>query len=533
MAKYRSRKDYSAIYAGDKQGFNLGIDNALFLRTEVSRGTFSVPRIGTQGKSIGDTAASTDISAGTDKKFKIALDGGSAIDVELTLAGLTTGTAIAAEMETKINAAMLAAALDARVWVLFDGGDDHYEVYSQFTGLTSAVVITDATADNVADDLKIGVANGGTESVGTDDQDHLLHTTGGTTFSQPQIPSAHRTDRFHGRQIRQKKVAEFDIDTYINMSGDAGDSLDTSVRTLLRAAFGKETVVPATSIIYEQGQDKVYFSIVAVSTIFGEYYTGGYVRDFTLDAPGDAPGTYKFTGKAEKASIAGISQANGIVSASTDWIANDGESKRYTENARVMLVDIDGRSITDGADGSLYVASLDHATHKVVLSSAVTAADDSYLVPWHPGVVQQTGRDNPYTDLEGSVKLDESLSTIDTTNINLALVNDHVDLDGYFGRDANAGYVAGNRCTMTQTISFDLSNENFAEVVQTRAFEGFKPIATIGATSGRHLVITSNKWTPAVPPIERPENGTTPMTLEGILEQSAPGNRDPIKLEYK
>ena len=183
--KYRSLIDYKEIYECDKEGYNLGLDASIFIRRETVQRVFERPRIGTQGSSIGAAAASTDISAGSDNALDVAVDGGALVNVLLNLVGANTGAAIASELETAINNALIAAGQDARVWVQFDGGDDHYEIYSQSTGLTSSVVVTDAGADNVADDLNLGTANGGTESAGTDDQDFLLYTTGGPTLEQP------------------------------------------------------------------------------------------------------------------------------------------------------------------------------------------------------------------------------------------------------------------------------------------------------------------------------------------------------------
>jgi len=119
----------------------------------------------TQGSSIGAASASTDISGGTDTTFKVTVDGGTQVDVTLTVASLNTGALIAAAMETGINAAI--AAEGGAVSVIFDDSDDHYEIYSRLTGTSSTVAIADGAANNVADDLKIGTANGGTEVSGS------------------------------------------------------------------------------------------------------------------------------------------------------------------------------------------------------------------------------------------------------------------------------------------------------------------------------------------------------------------------------
>jgi hypothetical protein len=534
--QYRSLVDYAQILAGNREGINLGLDGSIFVRQEATERVFNPPRIGTQGSSIGDTAASTDISAGSDDSIDIAVDGGAVVTATVTVAGLNTGALIAAALETAINTALAAGGQDARVWVIFDGGDDHYEVYSQSTGVTSSVVITNAGANNVADDLLLGIPNSGTEAVGTDDQDFLLYTTGGPTFDQPVESNAHRVGRFHNDIIRAKKVAEFDIDTMINMQGNAGDSLDTAVKLLLLSGFGTETINAGVSIDYTQGLPNLTFSMVRVSTIFGEYYTGGYVKDMTLDVPGDAPGTMKYTGMLADSSIAGIGLINGPVAASADVILSDTINKhvlRYTEDARVMVVKADGRTITAGADGSLTVSSINEGADTLTLSTTIDAEDQGFIVPWHPGAVQQTGRDNIYTDLEGSFKFDASGNSVCATNINLGLVNDHVDLNNCFGTDTNQGFAAGNRLTMTLGVTLDLSNENFGDLVQARKFGGFAGELIIGnPSSGRKLTITFPKWITGVPPIDLPENGVTPVTFEGVLYQSASGARDPILWSY-
>jgi len=536
--QYRSKVDYAQIIAGNREGINLGLDGSIFIRKEATERVFNPPRIGTQGSSVSAVSGSIDISIEpTPGEIDISVDGGAIVTASITTAGLTTGLLIAAALELAINTALSAGGQDARVWVAFNaGGPDQYTVWSQSTGITSSVVITDGTTNNLADDLNLGTGNAGTEVVGTDDQDFLLFTTGGPTFDQPVESNAHRTGRFHNDIIRQKKVAEFDIDTMINMEGSAGDSLDTAVRLLLLSGFGTETVTAATSIDYTQGLPNLTFSMVRVSTIFAEYYTGGYVRDMTLDVPGDAPGTMKYTGKLADSQIAGIGQINGVVAASTSIVLDDTINKhvlRYTVGARVMVVSADGRTITAGADGSLLVSIITEGSDTVDVSAPIDAEDDGFLVPWHPGAVQQSGKDNIFTDLEGSFKFDVSGNEVCATNINVGLVNDHVDLDNCFGTDTNKGFAAGNRLTITVGVTLDLSNENFGDLVQARKFGGLSGELVIGnPASGRKLTLTFPKWIVGVPTIDLPENGVTPVTFEGILYQSSAGARDPILWSY-
>lgn len=113
------------------------------------------------GTSFSDAAPSTDISGDTDDSFNIALDGQDPVLVTLTgLLSLDTGNAIAAEMQTQINAAVV----EGSVTVVFEDGI--YKITSAKKGAGSSVVVTDAVADNVAAALKIGLANGGVETAG-------------------------------------------------------------------------------------------------------------------------------------------------------------------------------------------------------------------------------------------------------------------------------------------------------------------------------------------------------------------------------
>lgn len=115
------------------------------------------------GKSVSAASPSTDISAGSDTNFKISVDGDTAETVTLTLTGLTSGAAIATEMQAKIRAL---GGNKAAVTVAYT---TVYTITSSKLGTGSHVVITDGSTASVAAALKIGAANGGTETAGTGD----------------------------------------------------------------------------------------------------------------------------------------------------------------------------------------------------------------------------------------------------------------------------------------------------------------------------------------------------------------------------
>lgn len=545
MTKYRAKNDYAALYAGDHHGFATGLEGFIFLRKETTQRSFLAPRIGTQGKSTSASTPSTDISAGTDTSFKIALRGATAITVALTVAGLNTGTLIAAAIESTTNTALAAAGSDHRIWCEFTGG--LYVIHDQETGTASTVVITNAASNNVADDLKIGVANAGVEVAGTDDSDFLLMTTGGLKFSQPIESNQHRSGRFHTGIVRKKKVAEFDFDTYVNMLGTAGASIDTSVQTLWENAFGQKVVNSGVSIDFNVTRPNFTMSMVKVGTVFAEYYTGGYVKGCSLKFPGNGPATVKWTGKAAQASASGLAQINGVVTASSTVVLQTGEASHYTDPQYdrdgttvvsaplVMVIDPDGRTILAGADGTLSILSLNRGTDNLVLSAAVSVGSLGFLVPWDPGAVQKTGTDQIYTDLHGSFQFDTGAAMVDVTEVTFDFANNTNDLDDRFGRDANVGAIYGQRADPKLSVKFDLSaGETLGQVLQARAFNSTAPKIILGdGNTARKLVITAPKWIPNVPPIDLPQNGPVPVTMEGMLYQSGPGAQDPVKVSFQ
>jgi len=121
----------------------------------------------TAGFHAGGSNPSVDISGGTDTSFRIQADSETSSSlITLTVAGLDSGATIAAAMQVAIRA--LGGAYSA-VTVTYEGSPitDYYLITSGITGAASAITITDATTANLADDLKIGVANGGASTAGT------------------------------------------------------------------------------------------------------------------------------------------------------------------------------------------------------------------------------------------------------------------------------------------------------------------------------------------------------------------------------
>ena len=182
------------------------------------------------------------------------------------------------------------------------------------------------------------------------------------------------------------------------------------------------------------------------------------------------------------------------------------------------------------------MASVNDSSNELTLSTAVDLSAGAYIVPWDPGAVQQTSKDAIATDLVGSFKWDYVAGSeiCSITSMSFSASNDHNDLDNRYGKDANQGYIPGNRLTMNLSVTFDLSSkESLGKVVRSRNFDGFKPEIILGdETSGRFLRIRGERWIPSVPALDVPENGPTPVTLEGTLYESAAGARDPVEYGF-
>lgn len=118
----------------------------------------------TAGTSVGAAGASTDMTAEVDNKLTIALNGGDPTEVTFDWTDCNSGALIAAQMQTAIRA--LGGAFE-NVSVTFD--TDHYIVTAAPNGSGSSVVITPSATASCTEELKLGVAAGGTETSGTGD----------------------------------------------------------------------------------------------------------------------------------------------------------------------------------------------------------------------------------------------------------------------------------------------------------------------------------------------------------------------------
>ncbi len=537
MVLYRSSRDYATQYASLKQGYEIGIEQSLYVKAEVTPGTAVAPAIGTQGSSISNSAPSTDISSGGSgvTTFRIAVDGGAVTSVTLTLTGLTTGLLIAAAIQSTVNTALLAAGLDSRIWATYTSS--LYKIYSQRIGTGSSVVITNGATNDVATTLKLGVTNTGVEAAGTNGTDYLFMLKGSHKFSQARNVSKHRTGRQSLSTIKSKKVLEGEIDTYINIDTSAGSpSLDTPLKLLIKQMLANQVSVTSTSENFSQLQaPSTYVSIYEASNITGALMNGCYAKSLEISLPGDGEAMYKFAykGRDEKACTA--AKLNGLVSASAAITVGSGESRNFEAGSLVMCVDTDGRTVTAGGDGTLSVSSLTHGSNLVTLSTTVTCSDLSYLVPYDPSVLGGLGGTNaPLVGLTGTVSFDNGSTTIDEIrSVSIKIDDKKEDLDKYYGFDTNQGYIVSNVCEIAVTVDINMTAQQYNKILRIKDDATFALKVVLGAAAGRRLEIVMPVVQFNTPSVDIPDSGSVPVSFSGFALQSSNEALDAITLSYK
>jgi hypothetical protein len=526
--KHRSVLNFGQQYNSFKNGYAVGIENFAFMREEVTPGTFNPPRIGTQGCSTSGATPSTDLSLAGDGTIVMSVDGGAPVTVSLTVAGLTSGALIAAAIETQGNLALGAAGQDGRIWVEYTGSV--YKIYAQKTN-TAGVVVSGGT---LADELKLGLANAGTETTGTDSPDWFWTTKMGIKHSQDFEMSKHKSGRQPSNIIKKKKMLEGDVELYVNMAGGSTVDIDDSVALLLQCVFGQKTV-GANSISFDQKQPpSTYFSILQGNNTFNRVANGCYVKNFTITLPGDGEASMKFTMKGRESKECSIGKVNGPVTASTSVILENGEAGNFEPDCRVMIIDADGRTVLAGVDGGLKVNAVDLTTHTLTLSSSITCLDGSFVAPWLPHVFGFGGIDNPVTGLQGSVSFDGGATTIEEIrSVEISVDPKTEDLDNYYGTDTNRGYVVGDRSEISVKVEMNLSASQFKKIQQSRRFESFSMKVVLGPANGRRLEIECPKVMYKIPGVEIPDTGTVPVTFEGFALQQVLGSLDAVLLSFK
>lgn len=533
MAKFRCSLNWADQYNSNKQGYASALELYPFVREETSPGVLNPPQSGTQGKSVSSALAITDISGITDNKFNIDIDGEGV--VEVTLANVAaTATDIAIELETKINEAYANANKDGRVWVIYNVSS--YEIYSQTTGSNSSVVITDALTDNIADDLDLGLANGGTETVGTDSNDWIYVTAASVNYSQEFEKSAHRSGRQATSIYRKKKMVEGSLEMYC-LLGQPNSSeiyMPNAMKTVLKSAFGNISYDETDIAVFDMKQPhKTYFSVLTANNVFSQVSNGAYIKTWGLECPGDDAAKITMDLKARDSKVTIPSKIQtGATSSTIALIA--GEEHRFEEGSLVMICSADGRTITEGFDGSLSVLTI--GTSQVTLNRSVTTETNGFLVPYYPlfGYNIPADKAQISTDLQGTVSFDGGATIVDTvTSCSVNVDPQLTDLDGYYGADGNRGFVDSSRTNITVSVTMHLTAEQASLIMKAKKFTEFSMKIVVGFPDDQKMIVECPKVIFKVPAIEIPEDGPIEVTLEGEALQTLTGQMDAVKVTFR
>jgi hypothetical protein len=214
-----------------------------------------------------------------DTKFKIQVDGDTQEEITCDFTDANTGTLIAAEMQSKIQAK---GGSKAAVTVVYGSGA--YTITSATTGKDSAVVVANGTAPNVADDLLIGVANGGNDVVGNwKDQMRVNIDDAGAQH----LTFDWATGGGVGVCNTPTKIAA-EIQRVIRLVGSGGYALATCTYGNSRYTVTSGTVGDSSSVVVTDGDDDITENL-RFGVDDGGSETGGHQHDtkFKIRADGD------------------------------------------------------------------------------------------------------------------------------------------------------------------------------------------------------------------------------------------------------
>lgn len=533
MAKLRSKINYATQYSSNLQGLMIGIDQKVFVKNETTAGTLAIPALGTSGKSTSAASPSTDISASSNVNFKISVDGGAVIAVQTVNTGLTTGALIAAHLETKINTALSAAGQDGRVYVDFTGG--LYIITSQKIGTSTSVVITAGDSLDLAVTLKLGVANSGVETVGTNGSDRLDCLSAKYSYKQEKVVSKSRTGRTAAGTLKRKKMLDGTIESYINIDTSLGSpAVDTAVDLMIRSILPNKTTDGSTYIKYDLGQPQtVYYSMLSATNIENGALNGCYNKTMEIDLPGDAEGKMRFEFKGRDKKGATIAKTNGVVSSSATITTVAGEADSVEAGSLVMCVDTDGRTVLYGFDGSLSVSSINSGANQIVLSSPVTLSTGSFIVPFTPDAFGGVGGTNaPMVELQGSVSIG-GVSVGLARSINVKIDTKVSDFDNIYGTDSNQGYVVAGQTDVKVKLEIIATPAELRRINKIKNDTNYAVLVTLGSASGRRLEISLPNVVFSVPSVDVPESGEVVIPFEGFAIDTAVGALDCISVSYK
>jgi hypothetical protein len=155
-----------------------------------------------------------------------------------------------------------------------------------------------------------------------------------------------------------------------------------------------------------------------------------------------------------------------------------------------------------------------------------------YLAYWEPAT--KTGIDNPQTGLVGTFTSSSIPGNPCVRSATITISNNHEVVDYCWGEDKLSGsiFVPASRLEVAVSIEMNLNADLVAFYNDVQALEAQDLNFVLGSSTSRHLEIDLPKVIFQVPSIEVPENGSIPVSFEGVAYQTALDAADEVTISY-
>lgn len=370
--------------------------------------------------------------------------------------------------------------------------------------------------------------------------DFLYTLAGGSaSLTQAKNSSPHRSGRHHTGFIKEKKVVEWGLPTFVNIDTSVGvgtSEVDLAVRTLHKSMWGKEDTT--SGVVYTSADaPAITFSLLENGDKWAKQVAGAFVQTATLSFPGDGNSQIEWGGAAKSLKFVGIGKSTVDNDAGNTITVETGEGKRFPVGALVMILEADGTTRSaDTPDGSPRVVT-DQTGDVITVDGAVLAdangaTAEIYLAYYEPET--PVAINEPITGLVGSVSIDNLPGGPCVRTITVTCNNNHEVVDYCFGEDELSGklFVPGDRLTCEVSLELNLNHELLEYLNDKLDFVADDIDIVLGDVTGRHLKLDLPQVRYNVPEVSVPETGSIPVTFEGMAEQTTLDAADEITVSY-
>jgi hypothetical protein len=375
--------------------------------------------------------------------------------------------------------------------------------------------------------------------------DYILQLAGGAgTFNRPFEASPVRSGRHNVTGIEKKDVTEwnypfyFMIDTSLGGASDA--EIDPAARVLFHSALGKEYSIANgdANLAYDSSTAPfITFTLFENGDIWAKQMPGAFVNNMVMNFPGDGEATYEPSGQAKTLYYVGIARSIVDNNGGNTITVDAGDESAIPVGAVVMIIEADGTTRSaDTPDGSPRIVT-DVTGSVITVDGAVLAdADGSggeiflcYYEPEAPVAIN-----DPITGLVGSITI-AGLTNQCIRNSIINIENNHEMINYCFGERGLSGplFAPTSRVNINVTNEINLNAEVLKLLNTARDFSGIAVDLILGDILSRYMEINMPKWTPSIPVIDVPDEGTIPVSFEGMAYATTETSADEILISFK